>query len=80
MGHSVYNLVKQRNNSVVKLTFNFFRTEPTYSIQCLDRTGNSKKDIPCPQIIKAHNKRMGAGGAGGALDLADRYANCFVLC
>ena len=58
-------IVKWLDNSVVQLTSNYVGIEPMDQIERWDKTAGERKNVDCPQIVKAYNKSM------GGVDLAD---------
>ena len=58
-------IVKWLDNSVVQLTFNYVGIKPMDQIEKWDKTAGKRKNVECPQIVKAYNKSK------GHVDLAD---------
>ena len=58
-------IIKWLDNSVVQLTSNYVGINPLGTIERWVKKDGERKEIPCPQIVKAYNKSM------GGVDLAD---------
>ena len=58
-------IVKWMDNSIVQLASNYVGVEPVGTIECWDRSKQSKIKITCPRIVQDYNKSM------GGVDLVD---------
>ena len=58
-------IVKWLDKSVVQLYSNYVGIEPIDQIEKWDKTACERKNVDCPQIVKAYNKSM------GGVDLVD---------
>ena len=60
-------IVKWFDNSVEQLTSNYVGLEPIDQIERWDKTAVKRKNVDCPQIVKAFNKILEGVGLADSL-------------
>ena len=66
-------IVKWLDNNVVQLCSNFVGVCPVETIERWVKKDQARKEIPCPQIVKAYNKSM------GGVELADMLISLYLV-
>lgn len=64
-------ITKWVDNKTVLVASNYVQVHPMDTIKRWDKASNTRKDITCPQIVKAYNKNM------RGVDLADMLLSIY---